>query len=213
MSRFIDLTGQKFGRLTVLEYVGKKKWRCQCSCGKIVTVCGYNLTSGHTASCGCKAREQSAKNGRKQLHDLAGKRFGKLTALEYDIGKRQWLCKCDCGNMCYVSANNLTRKKRGTISCGCAVELDSANAANIVYGTNVGNIMTDKPVKRSKTGVRGVYYSSAQDRYYAAIGFRGRQYYITSSEDISVCVKARKEAEKRIFGDFLEWLEEYKMHR
>lgn len=53
-----DLTGQKFNRLTVLGFAGrdrlhKASWRCRCDCGSELIVDGYNLTSGHTKSCGC----------------------------------------------------------------------------------------------------------------------------------------------------------------
>lgn len=55
--KFIDLTGQKFGRLTVIERAqnkGKKTmWRCKCDCGNESIVAGGNLTNGHIVSCGC----------------------------------------------------------------------------------------------------------------------------------------------------------------
>lgn len=52
----IDLTGQKFGGLTVLglsvdEPYRKKKWHCVCECGKEVDVTGSNLRSGHSTQC------------------------------------------------------------------------------------------------------------------------------------------------------------------
>lgn len=58
MSKLIDLTGQRFGRLTVIEYAGtdkggKARWRCRCDCGKETIVIGKNLRSGRTKSCGC----------------------------------------------------------------------------------------------------------------------------------------------------------------
>lgn len=53
-----DLTGRKFGLLTVIETMGKNKhrhfcWRCSCDCGKFTIVVGHNLVSGNTRSCGC----------------------------------------------------------------------------------------------------------------------------------------------------------------
>lgn len=53
----IDLTGQKFGKLTVLEYAGSKRgrahWRCKCECGNECIVCSSYLRTGDTTSCGC----------------------------------------------------------------------------------------------------------------------------------------------------------------
>lgn len=62
MGNFIDLTGRKFGRLTVIERTanrnGKPHWFCRCECGKEVVVAGVNLRSGNTVSCGCYRNEQ-----------------------------------------------------------------------------------------------------------------------------------------------------------
>ncbi len=56
-----DLRGQRFGRLTVLEFVPtegyRSYWKCVCDCGKEKIVASNNLQSGSTTSCGCTARE------------------------------------------------------------------------------------------------------------------------------------------------------------
>ena len=62
MSRKIDLTGQKFGRLLVLRCVDNTTskavlWECLCECGKICTVKGILLRRENTKSCGCLRRE------------------------------------------------------------------------------------------------------------------------------------------------------------
>lgn len=61
MPNFIDLTGDKYGRLTVLERAankGKKTaWLCQCDCGNQTVVASTHLRSGHTTSCGCHLKE------------------------------------------------------------------------------------------------------------------------------------------------------------
>lgn len=55
-----------------------------------------------------------------QLEDLTGRKFGRLTALEFSHsakGQSIWKCKCDCGNETFVSAGHL--KSGHTTSCGC----------------------------------------------------------------------------------------------
>lgn len=52
-SKTIDITGKRFGKLTVLERVVNKGWKCQCDCGTIIITQTSNLTTGHTLSCGC----------------------------------------------------------------------------------------------------------------------------------------------------------------
>lgn len=61
---FIDLKGQEFGSLKVLEYLGKSKWLCECKCGNKIIVLGGNLKRGNTQSCGCKRKKQSRINGK-----------------------------------------------------------------------------------------------------------------------------------------------------
>ena len=54
---FNDLTGKKFGKLTVIKKSYQKDnkifWECKCECGTITIVSASNLRSGHTKSCGC----------------------------------------------------------------------------------------------------------------------------------------------------------------
>lgn len=65
--RFMDLTGQAFGRLTVAAYVGrdgrqKHYWRCSCACGGETVVRGEHLRSGAVLSCRCHREEVTAAN-------------------------------------------------------------------------------------------------------------------------------------------------------
>lgn len=69
MSRYINLTGQVFGRLTVLEQAGRTKqgavkWKCLCECGTQVIVSRNNLRSGTSQSCGCLQRELQSERAR-----------------------------------------------------------------------------------------------------------------------------------------------------
>lgn len=61
MPKLIDLTGQRFGRLTVIERaISKGKntvWFCQCDCGNTTVSDGYQLRNGITLSCGCYHKE------------------------------------------------------------------------------------------------------------------------------------------------------------
>lgn len=60
MGNYIDLTGQRFGRLVAIEKVeGTRplKWMCRCDCGNMKSVRGCDLRNGHTKSCGCLHKE------------------------------------------------------------------------------------------------------------------------------------------------------------
>jgi len=80
MPTLIDLTGKRFGRLTVLERSGTwhspdgistvPVWHCRCDCGKETYVTGRNLKGGLTRSCGC-LRSEKAKQNIRLLHAKA----------------------------------------------------------------------------------------------------------------------------------------------
>lgn len=80
MPKRLELTGRRFGRLTVTSFSGCEKglskWRCVCDCGNEVDVVGCYLTSGNTKSCGCARRENSANAARK--HDGHGTRLYRI---------------------------------------------------------------------------------------------------------------------------------------
>lgn len=65
MGSFIDITGKKFNRLTVLRREGRKgsqaTWRCLCDCGNEVVVVSKDIRTGHTKSCGCLHREEASR--------------------------------------------------------------------------------------------------------------------------------------------------------
>lgn len=63
-TKLIDLTGQRFGRLTVLSrsaHPGRVHWCCACGCGQEVAVRANHLKSGHTTSCGCTRADRSSQ--------------------------------------------------------------------------------------------------------------------------------------------------------
>lgn len=78
----IDISGMRFGRLTVMEFVGQSKdkravWKCICDCGKTVNVIGKSLRSGNTKSCGCYSIDLATK----RIVDLNTKHGGSHTKL------------------------------------------------------------------------------------------------------------------------------------
>lgn len=110
MPKSIDLTGQRFGRLTVVSKEksgkGRSRWRCVCDCGNEKYVLGYNLTSGATKSCGCLHREGLVEIGHKN------KRHGDSRSRLYSIwnGMRQ---RCRGDDPYHVG----TYKNRGISVC------------------------------------------------------------------------------------------------
>jgi hypothetical protein len=122
----VDVTGQRFGMLTVLCRAERREnqrslyWQCRCDCGKIVEVRGTALRHGHTTSCGCKRRQ--AHGNAFKIKEVAGQRFGALVALRM-VGDapngngKTWAFKCDCGTEKTIRLKDVT--SGNTRSCGC----------------------------------------------------------------------------------------------
>lgn len=115
MTPRIDLTGQRFGRLQVIEFAEIKKekatWLCLCDCGVKRVIPSSYLRKGVTRSCGCMQHNRL---------DISGQKFGRLTALFIVERKKDatfWKCSCDCGKTTKVSLSSL--KSNRTRSCGC----------------------------------------------------------------------------------------------
>lgn len=119
MSKAIDITGQKFGKLTALKQVtingGYAGWLCKCDCGNERVFRRQNLVSKQGASkhCGCE-------RNLIQFRDITGEKFGRLTAIKRtkrSNGNTYWLTKCECGNEKETSLTNLN--SGSCQSCGC----------------------------------------------------------------------------------------------
>lgn len=120
MAKRAELTGKRFGKLTVEEFAGIKNygtlWKCKCDCGNYAIVLAEKLNSGRKTSCGCDTNERRSKAKTK---DLTGQRFGRLVVLGLDHSERRsyWKCRCDCGNELVACSDVLNTGMKK--SCGC----------------------------------------------------------------------------------------------
>ena len=109
--RIRDLTGQRFGKLTVVSFKGREKnktlWNCLCDCGNACVASTGSLTTGSTTSCGCKNRENKANidslrtgfvdgtsvtaiDGRRKTNrnNTSGH-----TGVSYDVSRKKWVAQ------------------------------------------------------------------------------------------------------------------------
>jgi len=165
-----DLTGQKFGRLLVLEKDEEKMkqrklegknnvtyWNCKCDCDNKISISTGALKSGHTRSCGCLRKDVLSSKS----EDLTNCKFGRLTVIKkvnkpYNRKNTQsyWLCKCDCGNeerKIIIGSGEL--KNGNTQSCGC-LQQEMTSKANKKYNTY------------EFTNAYGIGYTSKGENYY-----------------------------------------------
>lgn len=172
----INIIGEKYGRLLVIEEAerknGKRAFLCQCDCGNQKIINMNDLRSGKTQSCGCLRKEKLA-DGLKKFHekeenkikinrgiDLTNQVFGYLTVLELDKEatlqhrtktnkKLYWKCKCKCGKN--VSVEGTSLRNGNTKSCGC-LQKEKAKE-NIIKIQPQGALSRRKDLTNQKFGL------------------------------------------------------------
>ena len=206
-----DLTGRRFGKLTVLEASEKRRgrarlWVCRCDCGRLCEKPTGELNSGCATSCGCSWRQMAVRRGQ---------RFGRLTALEPTEQRSSrsvvWECLCDCGRTVRIRATQLTSGR--TVSCGCFKrevdrEKDFKNILTYADGTCIEfaeHISRPRATTSPETGVRGVVLKDG--KYQAQIYFRKKRYYLGRYSRLEDAVEARRRAEARV----AEYAEAYRL--
>lgn len=140
---FQDLTGQKFGMLTVKyridDYIkpsGIKvpRWHCDCQCGGVKDITSDRLKKKNsTPSCGCFAHQNRVEKNRESF---LGKKFHRLTIVEelFDYRPTKARCQCECGNLVIVDRADVVYGH--TQSCGC-LQKERASENNMKDWTGV----------------------------------------------------------------------------
>ena len=129
-----DLSGNRFGKLTVVELLEdrtanhQRRWLCRCDCGQTCTPTTNSLNTGNTTSCGCTRHQKLVARHAKRRGNLLGELFGYLEVLKMleertKDDKVLWLCECQhpddtgaCGLKVKVDTYRL--KSGHTQTCG-----------------------------------------------------------------------------------------------
>ena len=217
------MIGKKFNRLTVLEEVGRDKfkrilYRCKCDCGNEKVVSGIDLRRNSVKSCGCIhadiMKERIGKPGANRK-DLTGQRFGRLVVLGFAGTKgsskgrgegMRFTCRCDCGNICEVISGHL--KSGGVTSCGClAKELHTKIFDEYRLEVKVDNTDLDKlnsrNTKANTSGRKGVMWIKDRNCWQAYIKFQGKTHY-KNCKTFEDAVAARERMEKEYWEPTLK---------
>lgn len=146
--------------------------------------------------------------------DLIGERFGKLKALERKTENKRsyYYCECECGNKLWLRVDVL----RKATSCGCIRDskvkklgakqmFKKHKENNLINGTNIAIISTDKPKINNTSGHKGISFDKDRNKWVAQIQFKSKHYFLGRYDRKDDAIRVRKEAEEKLFGEFLEW--------
>lgn len=222
-----DLTGQVFGKLTVVkqadDYVNPKgvhyaKWWCRCACGNpnLIAVNASDLKDGTTQSCGCLLSEITAqRNAKENKKDLSGE-YGIIWSTNTneeiyfdmedskDILKHTWHI-----NAQGYPATNINKK---LISMHAFLgfkwpdhynrnKLDNRKA-NLISCTRSDNQRNHPMHKNNTSGYVGVSHHSKNNSWIAQISVKHKNIYLGSFKTKEEALYARLKAEEKYFGNF-----------
>lgn len=119
MGKLKDITGQKFGKLTVIKFSHINKssyWLCKCDCGKEKVIWINSLKQGSTRSCGClNLKTPQRSKGEKSPFWLGDEvQYGALHTRMYKKVKNKGTCKF-CKKKCNTDLANISQKYKKTI--------------------------------------------------------------------------------------------------
>ena len=145
-------------------------------------------------------------------NDLTGMKFGALKVLKRHEGKTDiskscyWICQCDCGNI----VDKTIQAVKNSSSCGCkkikaAKKSMQKNSQKLIRKENTClNSLTQKKSKNNTSGVKGVGWDLSRGKWRAQITFKGKNYGLGSYSTKEEAIRARKEAEEKLFKPILE---------
>lgn len=230
----IDLQGKRFGRLTVIGIDGRAAdrqilWKCQCECGNIITVPGCSLRNGTTRSCGCYRHDTLKAFKRKPIdYDIdrstaicytsSGEEFyidaediQKIEGQSWYIGKNGYVYGRDATKgkpillhrylldlhdrsifVDHIDRNPLNNRKSNLRVCTI-----KENQFNIGIRAN------------NTSGYTGVTWDSSRSKWAVTINVHGKAIHLGRYDKYKDAINARFEAEKKYWGDFAPFDEQY----
>lgn len=167
-----NLTGTRQGSFLIGEPFrknGRTYYHVKCDCSREYNILRDNLVRKKYGNCKC--------------HGVAvdsNRKYGLLQPIRRRESDGKWECKCECGNIIYVTPSDLL--DGNTQSCGCKKQ------ANKIA------IRSD-----NASGIKGVCYDNRHSKWIAYINKEGKRTYLGRYDNKELAVEARKKAEKEMF--------------
>lgn len=229
--KFLDLTGQTFGRLIVLERVYDHKnkgvyWLCLCECGNKKIIVSSSLKKGATKSCGCYNKEVASKNHKKLVntYDLSGE-YGIGYTLkgqefyfdledydkikDYCWGRKynymRYLKRLDNNKVLNIGMHNLIiglePNKKCVVDHINGIPYDNRKS-NLRVISQLNNMKNQKLRLNNKSGIKGVHFNKSNNKWCARININNKRIILGYYNNIDDAIKERKNAEKKYYGSF-----------
>jgi hypothetical protein len=200
--KFIDRTGQRFGKLVVLEQAGRspsKKvlWKCQCDCGNQSTVPSGSLVTGNTESCGCVIKNFKHGGSGKASYNSWRAMVRRCTNPEDKDYKRygaKGISVCPEW-MDYATFRDAMGEPVGTETLDRIDPAGNYEPNNVRWASPTVQARNINVKKTSKSGYIGVHFR--RGKWYGEITVKKNKYYSKACSTIEEAAAARKELEQR----------------
>jgi hypothetical protein len=199
--KLVDRTGQKFGKLIVIEQAGRNNlkkvlWKCKCDCGNFVNVVSGSLITGNTESCGCVIPNFKHGGWNKSSYNTWRAMIRRCTNPKDKDYKRygakgitvcpEWM---DYATFAKDMGEPVGKETLDRINPAGNYEPSNCRwASPTVQARNI------KLPKSNKTGYTGVLFH--QNKYYANITSKGKKYYSKVFDTAEEAAEARKELKR-----------------
>ncbi|WMC91273.1 hypothetical protein [Kineothrix sp. MB12-C1] len=155
----------------------------------------------------------------RQRKIVIGQTYDRLKVIESlgikPVGSKNltvYLCECECGNRVEVPGTYIGKMRK---SCGClaaetkreimVAAMRKKRDETIKEGSDVARISNSKLSRANKSGCTGVCYDETNGLWKSYISFKGTRYHLGGYHDKVDAITARKIAEGKFYGPFLEW--------
>jgi len=208
MPKFCDLTGERFGRLSVVRHAGRNTskrqvWECICDCGNVHTADSAALTTGNTVSCGCYLKERITKHGgsgkasyntwramMRRCYNQSDKDYPKYG------GRGVTVCSAWHTYTVFIKAMG---EPTGNQTLDRVDPYGDYTPDNCRWASLTAQAR-NKRAKPGKSGHRGVY-ALADGKWLAAITANRKKYYGKSRSTVEAALADREQLEQFYWGD------------
>lgn len=230
MSKLIDLTGQRFGRLIVLQRAENKihpsgqaatSWFCICNCGNTTIATSSDLKKGNVKSCGCLQDEINSLTHKKynkyKLFDGYVEMFTSKNEVFYvdadDFDRVKDVCwfKDQHGYLVGYRDGEYIQLHRLVTNCpenmivdhiGGSTTIHDNRKSNLRIVTHSQNSMNRALAINNTSGITGVSWDNQMGKWRVQIGINRERKHLGLYDDFDDAVKVRKEAEEKYFGKY-----------
>jgi hypothetical protein len=207
MPKFIDRTGQRFGKLVALQRMSSNSykkivWRCLCDCGQETLVASGSLASGNTTSCGCYLKERITKHGGHQRSSYNSwramiRRCTIPTDKDYPRYGALGVTVCPEWRDYKVFAADMGEPE-GTQTLDRIDTYGDYNKANCRWASVTTQNRNTRVRRNSRSGFTGVHLRGSA--WYAEVTARRKKFYSKACRTVEEAAEARKQLELLHWG-------------